>query len=76
MKQFNEVMSALQAGQSVRRSAWDSTTVMFVKDGELLQQATGEPYNYDLSWYEIVAEDWTLIEPTTIHPQTLEHVAA
>jgi hypothetical protein len=63
LTQFESVIAALIAGQSVRRSVWEPITSMFIKDGEMVcQRGKGQPYSYDLSWYEIVACDWEIAE--------------
>ncbi len=59
---FVDVMKELKSGKKLRRSeTWEHTTVMY-SDGEhlLVQRGNGEPYRYDLSWFEIVATDWSL----------------
>ena len=65
MTQFDGTMKALSAGAKVRRvSTWEAETVMFVQDGALVMSAHGgEPVPYDLSWYELNASDWEVIEP-------------
>lgn len=70
MDTFVSMMPALASGRHVRFNRWDDTTSLFVKDGELMQQGTGEPYPYQLSWYEINAPGWRLAEPTSNRPQT------
>jgi hypothetical protein len=36
---------------------------MFIKDGATVcQRGDGQPYSYDLSWNEIVANDWEIAE--------------
>jgi hypothetical protein len=70
MTGFDSMIEAVQSGVSIRRDAWEPTTIMFVEDGELMQQATGKPYPYQLSWYEINATDWRAVDSTSIRPQT------
>jgi hypothetical protein len=74
--QFSNVVTALAAGKSVRRSGWESITrayvvepitSMFVLNDVLVcQRGDGAPYTYDLSWYEIAARDWEIIEVATV----------
>jgi hypothetical protein len=66
MDTFVSMLPALRNGQRVAFAQWDDTTSLFVKDGELMQQATGEPYPYQLSWHEINAAGWRLAAPTSI----------
>lgn len=63
MMHFERVLAALTAGRSVRRTVWEPLTSMFIRDGAIVcQRGNGQPYSYDLSWYEIVASDWQIIE--------------
>ena len=63
MTHFESVIAALTAGRSVRRTVWEPLTSMFIRDDEIVwQRGNGQPYGYDLSWYEIVASDWQIIE--------------
>jgi len=66
MDTFASMIPALATGKRVRHERWDETTSLFVKDGELMQQASGKPYPYQLSWYEINATGWRQVEPTSI----------
>lgn len=70
MAVFASMIPVLDSGGRIRRDVWDDTTAMFVHDGVLMQEATGEPYRYDLSWYEINAKDWRTAEPTSTRLQT------
>jgi hypothetical protein len=70
MTTVDSALTALAEGKHVRRDVWDETTRMFVENGVLVQQATGKPYPYDLSWHEINATDWQVVEPTSSHQQT------
>ena len=64
---FGSVIIALVAGQSVRRSVWEPITSMFIKDGATVcQRGDGQPYSYDLSWHEIVANDWQIAETSAV----------
>jgi hypothetical protein len=66
MAQFDKVMTALADNRSVRLSKWESNTNMYVNNGVLVQQrGNGAPYSYDLSWREIAAKDWHVIEAAT-----------
>lgn len=66
MNNFASVVSALAAGQSVRRSVWEPITSMSIMDGTTVcQRGTAAPYSYDLNWCEIVAKDWQVIEATS-----------
>jgi hypothetical protein len=70
MLNFADVFHALVEGKKVRLPKWDSTTTLSVLDGELvLQTRKGKPHSYDLSWYEINATDWQVVE-TTSNSQT------
>jgi hypothetical protein len=63
MASFASVLRALQQGKSVRLPRWESITKMFVAGGILLcQRGDAKSYPYDLSWYEIAATDWQIIE--------------
>jgi hypothetical protein len=62
MSGFAEVFSALQNGKQIRRNKWDATTKMFIDQrGELMQQASGKPYVYQLNGAELTAKDWAII---------------
>lgn len=61
MEQFEKMLHALKAGQSIRRKIWDAGSKLFVQNGKLMMQASGAPYAYDLSWYEMAANDWSII---------------
>ncbi|WP_263355416.1 hypothetical protein [Acidicapsa acidisoli] len=65
MAKFDGVTMALRQGAKVRRvKTWDAETVMFIQGDALVVSAyKGEPSAYDLSWYEIEAGDWEVIEP-------------
>lgn len=65
MAAFASMIPVLDEGGRIRRDVWDATTTMFVRDGELVQQATKEPRPYDLSWYEISAGDWQVVGRTS-----------
>ena len=66
MAQFDKVMTALADNRSVRLSKWESNTNMYVNNGVLVQQrGNGAPYSSDLSWREIAAKDWHVIEAAT-----------
>jgi len=59
MAHFNDALTALQHGKRVRREEWDEGTRLFIDaNGELMQQATGATYPYQLAGHEIMAEDW------------------
>lgn len=70
MDTFASMISALASGKHVAFDKWDDTTSLFVRDGELMQRASGEPYPYQLSWHEINAPGWRQVEPTSNHLQT------
>jgi hypothetical protein len=79
MAQFEMVVNALADGRSIRLPKWDSTTRVYFKDGVLVcQHGEAQPYPYHLSWLEIAANNWQVIEgakaaysmqavPTSIH---------
>ncbi len=63
MAKFDKVIPALKAGYAARLPRWDATTRLFVDNGVMVQQCGGsQPHSYDLSWYEIVADNWQVIE--------------
>jgi hypothetical protein len=63
MVQFDKVQTALSAGQSVRLPHWESNTRMYIHNGVMVcQRGDANPYSYDLSWHEIAASNWQVIE--------------
>lgn len=54
-------LAALNHGEVVRCDDWNETTVMFVANDLLYQQATGEAYEYSLSWHEIKKTNWRIV---------------
>ena len=70
MAAFASMLPALASGRRVRLDSWDHSTALFVENGELMQQATGEPYPYQLAWHEINAAEWREADSTSNRPQT------
>jgi hypothetical protein len=63
MAQFEMAVNALADGRSVRLPKWDSTTRVYFNDGVLVcQRGETKPFPYDLSWDEIAADNWQVIE--------------
>jgi hypothetical protein len=63
MAMFDKVFPALKAGHAAKLPTWEAATRMYVDKGELVcQRRDGQPYSYDLSWFEIVADNWIIIE--------------
>lgn len=70
MARLDEVLPTLDASGKARRDVWDTDTTAFVQDGELMQQANGAPYPYQLAWHEIIADDWQAVTPTSTSHHT------
>jgi len=64
LSNFVAVIKPLKQGQRVRKSNWESSTVAFLDGKEFVCQRTSgsKPYSYNLSWHEIAANDWSVIE--------------
>jgi hypothetical protein len=80
MKNFFDMADALKNGKSVRYSDWDNTTRMFVKADDRICKGEAEPLlrlvttshdgalcEANLSWFEMTAEKWQVVEATTAH---------
>jgi hypothetical protein len=66
MAQFEMAVNALADGQSIRLPKWDSTTRVYFNDGVLVcQRGEAQPHPYDLTWHEIAANNWQVIEGAT-----------
>jgi hypothetical protein len=63
MAQLGTFLSALTEGRSVRRDEWEPVVRMFVA-GELLMCQCGNqnPWLHSLTWGEIAASDWQLVQ--------------
>jgi hypothetical protein len=80
MADITVVISALKDGLHARREIWRQGTSIF------LEKVNGQPYlfkrggnknfpgaqdHHDVLWWDdLIANDWEVVEPTTIHPQT------
>jgi hypothetical protein len=63
MAQFDAVLPALMQGQSVRRGEWEPVVRIFVVDDILMCQCGDlSPWLHSLTWCEIIASDWQLVE--------------
>ena len=70
MARFDVVLAALTLGQSVRRGEWEPIVRMFIlKDLLMCQSGEGTPWVYFLSWDELTANDWELVEITSAAKQ-------
>jgi hypothetical protein len=62
MTNFFALVKALEQGSSVRMTRWESTTRMFIKDGEMVcQRGDGPLYDPQLSWREMRAKKWSVV---------------
>lgn len=62
MISFATAADALKKGARIRRTVWEAVTTMFVEKGTLVcQRGDAAPYAYDLSWFEIDANDWAIV---------------
>jgi hypothetical protein len=62
MARFSRVVFALIQGQSVRRNHWLPDVQMFLQgDALMYQDGTMKPWRCALSWDEIAANDWELL---------------
>jgi hypothetical protein len=60
---FFAVVMALEQGRSVRMSRWEAITRMFIQDGvTVCQRGDAAPYEYELSWKEMQANKWQVIQ--------------
>lgn len=57
---FPEVYAALVAGKRVRRERWDSTSVLFIHDGQLMWECHGKGTAHQLDWNDMSAKDWSI----------------
>jgi len=65
--QFEEILSALVQGQSVRRDDWEETIRIFViRDSLMCQYGVAAPWPCALSWSEMAATDWQLIADAAV----------
>lgn len=64
MAQLGALLSALTEGRSVRRDEWEPVVRMFV-DCDMLMCRSGDldPWLHSLTWGEIIASDWQLVQP-------------
>jgi len=63
---FAEVYTALQAGRRVRREHWDSDSVLFVRNGELMFSCRGAQAQFasqamPIDWRDMNAIDWSVL---------------
>ena len=66
-------ISILRHRHSVQRTKWESVTRLFIDDTEnevMQQRGTGEPLPYQLTWEDINAVDWIVVDAIPIHPQS------
>lgn len=67
MARFGRVVFALIQGQSVRRDNWLPDVQMFVQgDALMYQDGAMKPWRCALSWDEIAANDWQLLNVAPI----------
>jgi hypothetical protein len=70
MSQIEEALGALVQGHSVRRETWEPTIRVFLTKGKLMcQYGAAKAWPCALSWDEIVATDWQLIEDSAVAQQ-------
>jgi len=63
MAQFATILPALTQGQSVRRMEWEPFVRMFVLHDHLMCQCGDmNPWHHSLTWGEVTALDWQLIQ--------------
>jgi len=63
MAKFATILPALIEGQSVQRTEWESVVRMFVLDDTLMCQCGNtNPWHHSLTWGEITASDWQLVQ--------------
>lgn len=63
MAQFAAVLPMLIEGESVRRAEWEPIVRMFVLHDHLMCQCgNANPWHHSLTWGEITALDWQLIQ--------------
>ena len=77
MEGFIAALKVMRLGGKAHYSAWEPDTIMYIEGAHFMVKALNrEPYDYDLSWYEINEGEWIEVDPTTIHPRMSDHVAA
>jgi len=63
MAQFDTVLPALTQGRSVRRNEWEPKVRMYVLEDTLMCQCGNmNPWHHSLTWAEITAPDWQIIQ--------------
>jgi hypothetical protein len=75
MIRFEEILSALAAGRSVRRHEWEQNLRLFVLDTTLVcKLGDSRPYRHDLSWDDVKAQDWEIVQdsPLEQHPRMIQ----
>jgi len=64
MARLDVVLPALNQGWSVRRGEWEPVVRMFVKSDALMcQSGSSNPWHHSLTWAELIASDWELVQP-------------
>jgi hypothetical protein len=70
MAQLDTLLLALTQGHSVRRDEWEPIIRMFVLNDTLMCQCgNSKPWNHSLTWGEITASDWQLIDVQSVVEQ-------
>jgi hypothetical protein len=73
MAQFATILPALTQGQSVRRTEWEPFVRMFVlRDHLMCQCGNTSPWHHSLTWGEITAFDWQLVQVESSDEQGLQ----
>lgn len=73
MSEFATILPALTQGQSVRRTEWEPLVRMFVlRDHLMCQCGNTNPWHHSLTWGEITALDWQLIQAASSDEQGYE----
>jgi len=76
MAEFGAILSALAEGKSVRRSEWEPMIQMFVTDDTLMCQCgNAKPWLYTMTWGEIAASDWQLVNDGSSNKKTSQKLA-
>lgn len=57
---FPEVYAALVEGKRVRRKRWDSDSVLFIQNGQLIWECHGRGTEHQLDWNDMIATDWRI----------------